>query len=225
LIDAASFLFVIAALLRLPDPVPVQIEKKPLRHSIMEGLQYVGKDVPLRTLMLAAIGMNFCLSGPISLGLAYLAKTKFGSPAFLGIMLSSVAAGGLCGALLAGIWKIRRRGIMILGVSFVLALLLGSLAMLDGRWTIPVVLFLMGVSAGIANVQIGAWIMERIDAAVRGRVSSLLTLGEMGTIPISLALAGLLIAVNLKLMFALAGSVMLLVTIAAAMQKTIRQIQ
>jgi MFS family permease len=225
LIDAASFLFVIAALLRLPDPVPVQIEKKPLRHSIMEGLQYVGKDVPLRTLMLAAIGMNFCLSGPISLGLAYLAKTKFGSPAFLGIMLSSVAAGGLCGALLAGIWKIRRRGIMILGVSFVLALLLGSLAMLDGRWTIPVVLFLMGVSAGIANVQIGAWIMERIDAAVRGRVSSLLTLGEMGTIPISLALAGLLSAVNLKLMFALAGSVMLLVTIAAAMQKTIRQIQ
>jgi MFS family permease len=136
-----------------------------------------------------------------------------------------VAAGGLCGALLAGIWKIRRRGIMILAVSFVLALLLGSLAMFDGRWTIPVVLFLMGVSAGIANVQIGAWIMERIDAAVRGRVSSLLTLGEMGTIPISLALAGLLIAVNLKLMFALAGSVMLLVTIAAAMQKTIRQIQ
>jgi hypothetical protein len=67
--------------------------------------------------------------------------------------------------------------------------------------------------------------MERIDAAVRGRVSSLLTLGEMGTIPISLALAGLLIAVDLRLMFALAGSVMLLVTIAAATQKTIRQIQ
>jgi hypothetical protein len=47
----------------------------------------------------------------------------------------------------------------------------------------------------------------------------------MGTVPISLALAGLLIAVSLKLMFLIAGSVMLLVTFSAATQKTVRQIQ
>jgi hypothetical protein len=65
----------------------------------------------------------------------------------------------------------------------------------------------------------------RIDPAVRGRVSSVLTLGAMGTMPISLALAGLLIAVSLRFMFLLAGSMLLLVTIAAATQKTVRQIQ
>jgi hypothetical protein len=52
-----------------------------------------------------------------------------------------------------------------------------------------------------------------------------LTLGAMGTMPISLALAGLLIAVSLRFMFLLAGSVLLLVTMAAATQKTVRQIQ
>jgi hypothetical protein len=83
----------------------------------------------------------------------------------------------------------------------------------------------MGISAGMANVQIGAWIMQRIDASVRGRVSSVLILGARGTMPISLALAGVLIAVGLKFMFLFAGSVLLLITIAAATQKTVRQIQ
>jgi MFS family permease len=224
-IDAVSFLFIIVALLWLPDPAPSLNEKKPMFQSILEGLRYVAKDVPLRSLMLVAVGINFCLSGPISLGLAYLAKTRFGSPAMLGVMLSSLAAGGLSGALLAGIWKIKRRGLMMLLVAFVLALLLGSLGILNGRWTTPPVLLLMGISAGIANVQIGAWIMQRIDSSVRGRVISVLTLGAVGTMPISLALAGFLIAVSLKLMFLCAGSVMLLVTITAAMQKTVREVQ
>ena len=114
---------------------------------------------------------------------------------------------------------------MILLVSLVLALLLGLLGVLNNRWAIPPILFVMGVSAGLTNVQIGAWIMQRIEPAVRGRVGSVLTLGAVGTMPISLALAGLAIAVSLKLMFLLAGSVMLMVTMAAATQKTVREIE
>lgn len=224
-IDAVSFLFIIGALLQLPDPRHSGQVKKPLLHSILEGLQYVGKDVPLRTLMLVMVGINFCLAGPVSIGLAYVAKTKFGSPAILGLMLSCMAAGALGGAAVAGVWKIRRRGIMILLVAFVLALLLASLGILNQQWAFPVVLLLMGIAAGVANVQIGAWIMQRIDPSVRGRVTSVLTLGAMGTAPISLALAGLLIAVSLKLMFLMAGSLLFLVTIAAASQKMVREVQ
>jgi MFS family permease len=224
-IDAISFLFIIGVLLRLPDPPASQEAKKTIWRSILEGLKYVGKDVPLRSLMLVAVGINFCLAGPIAVGLAYVAKTKFESPAILGMMLSSMAAGALGGAVLAGIWKIRRRGILILLVAFLLALLLASLGILNGQWAFPAVLFLMGIAAGMANVQIGAWIMQRIEPEVRGRVMSVLTLGAIGTAPISLALAGLLMAVNLKLMFLIAGSMLLLVTLAAAAQKTVRQIQ
>jgi len=174
-------------------------------QSILEGLRYVAKDVPLRSLMLVAVGINFCLSGPISLGLAYLAKTRFGSPAMLGVMLSSLAAGGLSGALLAGIWKIKRRGLMMLLVAscWLCCWVPGNI---ERPVTTPPVLLLMGISAGIANVQIGAWIMQRIDSSVRGRVISVLTLGAVGTMPISLALAGFLIAVSLKLMFLCAVS-------------------
>jgi MFS family permease len=224
-IDAASFLFMIGALLKLPDPPANQNAKKPLWHSVVEGLQYVRNDVPLRSLLLVMMGLNFCLAGPVSLGLVYLAKTRFESPAFLGIMLSAVGAGALGGALLAGVWKIRRRGIMILALSLVLAALVSSLGLLSGKWTIPVLLLVMGLCVGLTNVQIGSWIMQRIDASVRGRVSSVLSLGGIGTVPISLALAGLLIAVSLKLMFLIAGSIILLVTITAATQKIVRQIE
>lgn len=223
--DATSFLFIIGALLLLPDPSLTQTEKKPLLQSILEGLRYVSNDIALRSLLLVAVGINFCLAGPISLGLAYAAKTKFESAAMLGVMLSSLAAGALGGALLAGVWKIRRRGILILMVSFTLSVLLASLGLLNNRWVIPPVLFLMGTCAGMVNVQIGAWIMQRIDAAVRGRVISVLTLGAVGTMPISLALAGLLIAISLKLVFLLAGLMLLLLTMAAATQKSVREIQ
>ena len=224
-IDAVSFLFIIAALFKLPDPPPNPAARKPIWHSIWEGLQYVGKDVPLRSLLLVIMGLNFCLAGPLNLGLAYIAKTRFASPAIFGVMLTSVALGMLAGALLAGVWKIRRRGLLILVVSLVLAALLGSMAIVDGRWPLAAVLLAMGIAGGLVNVHIAAWVVQRIDITVRGRVSSVLNLTGLGIIPFSLALAGWLIAVSLKFMFLFAASVMLLVTLVAATQKTVRHIE
>src|SRR5690242_6532981 len=146
-VDAISFLFIIGALWKLPDP-PKPPAKKAMLHAIIEGIAYVGKDVPLRSLMLLVMILNFCIAGPVSLGLAYLAKTKFGSPAVYGIVISVVAAGSLLGALLAGVWKIRRRGMMILFVSLGLGLCLGSIGLLGKVWSIASVLLVMGAAAG-----------------------------------------------------------------------------
>ena len=224
-IDAISFLFIIGALMKLPDPPPNPVARKPIMHSIWEGIQYVRKDVPLRSLMVVIMGLNFCLAGPINIGLAYVAKTRFSSPAVFGVMLSSVALGMLAGSMLAGIWKIRKRGLMIIAVCFVLGVLLGSMAIVIGKWPLAAVLLAMGIAAGLANVHIVGWILQRIDASVRGRVSSVLNLSSVGILPVSLALAGLLIAVSVKYMFLFAASVMLLVTVIAAMQSTVREIE
>jgi MFS family permease len=223
-VDAISFLFIIGALWKLPDPPKSPATRKAMWHSIAEGFAYVGKDVPLRSLMLLATTMNFCIAGPVSIGLAYLTKTRFGSPAAYGIVISAVAAGSLLGALLAGVWKIRRRGVMILLVSAVLGLCLGSIGLLDRMWSVTGVLLVMGAMAGMANVHIGAWVMQRIDAAVRGRVASVLMLASFGIAPISLAAAGFLVAWNLRFMFLLAGGLMILTAAGAAFQKPVREI-
>jgi len=224
-VDAISFLFIIAALWKLPDPPKSQTGRKAVWHSIAEGIAYVGNDVPLRSLMLLATIMNFCIAGPVSIGLAYLTKTKFGSPAVFGIVISAVAAGGLVGALLAGVWKIRRRGLLILVVSVILGLCLGAIGLLGKVWSIASVLLVMGAAAGMVNVHIGAWAMQRIDAAMRGRAASVLMLASFGITPISLAVAGFLVSWNLKFMFLLAGGVMLLAAAGAALSKPVREIE
>jgi MFS family permease len=224
-LDAISFLFIIGALWKLPDPPKSQTGRKAVWHSIAEGIAYVRNDIPLRSLMLLATIMNFCIAGPISIGLAYLTKTRFGSPAVFGIVISAVAAGGLFGALLAGVWKIRKRGLLILVVSMVLGLCLGSIGLLGKVWSIASVLLVMGVAAGMVNVHIGAWAMQRIDAAMRGRAASVLMLASYGITPISLAVAGFLVSWNLKFMFLLAGGVMLLAAAGAALSKPVREIE
>jgi MFS family permease len=223
-VDAISFLFIIGALWKLPDPPKSQAARKAVWHSIAEGIAYVGKDVPLRSLMLLATILNFCVAGPVSIGLAYLTKTRFGSPAAYGIVISAVAAGSLLGAVMAGVWKIRRRGVMILLVSAVLGVCLGAIGLMDRVWSVAGVLLVMGAAAGLVNVHIGAWAMQRIDASVRGRVASVLMLASFGITPISLAVAGFMIAWSLKLMFLLAGGLMVLTAVGAAFQKPVREI-
>jgi MFS family permease len=223
--DAISFLFIIGALWKLPDPPKSQTARKAMLHSIVEGIAYVGKDVPLRSLMLLVTILNFCIAGPVSIGLAYLTKTRFGSPAEYGIVISAVAAGSLLGALLAGVWKIRQRGVMILLVALALGVCLGSIGLLGKVWSIASVLLIMGAAAGMVNIHIGAWIMQRIDVAVRGRVASVLMLASFGITPISLAVAGFLVAWSLKLMFLLAGGLMVLAAAGVAFQKQVREIE
>src|SRR5215471_882616 len=225
-IDAVSFLFILAALWKLPDPpVTPKAARKPVWSSIGEGLRYVGKDVPLRTLMLVAAVTNFCIAGSISIGLALLTKTRFGSPAAFGTVLSAAAAGSLGGALLAGIWKVRRRGALILAVAVLLGVSLSVIGLLPKLWMVAAVLLVMGLSAGLTNVHIGAWIQQRVDQSVRGRITSVLMLSVVGLMPVSYAVAGLLAAWSLKGLFLIAGASLVVVAGIGALQKPVRDIE
>jgi MFS family permease len=224
-LDAISFLFIIGALWKLPDPPQSPAARKAVWPAIAEGLAYVGRDVPLRSLMLLAMTMNFCFTGPVAIGLTYLTKSRFGSPAILGTLMSAMAAGSLLGALLAGVWKIRRRGVLMVLVAAAVAPCLGSIGFMARVWPLAGVLFVIGALAALMNVHISAWVMQRIDAVVRGRVASVLMLGSFGIIPISFAIAGFLIAWNLKFTFLIAGLAMLLTAAGASFQKSVREIE
>jgi MFS family permease len=224
-VDAISFLFIIGALWKLPDPPKSQAAHKSVLPAIAEGIAYVARDVPLRSLLVLATMMNFCFTGPVEIGLTYLAKTRFGSPAILGTLLSAIAAGSLLGALLAGVWKIRRRGLLILFGAAALAPCLILIGLISRVWPLAGVLFMIGVITALMNVHIGAWVMQRIDPGVRGRVSSVLMLATFGIMPISFAIAGFLIAWSLKFTFLIAGLAMLITAAGASSQKPVREIQ
>jgi Transmembrane secretion effector len=224
-IDAISFLFIIAALWTLPDPPRAAAQKKPVMwQSVLEGIRYVRQDGPLTSLMLLAAMLNVCISGPMTVGLAYMAKTRLGSPAAFGFAVSSLAAGGLAGALTAGLVKVKRRGVLLLVASATIGVCLAAFGFLYQLAAIAALLVVMAASAAVTNIHLASWIQGRVDFAVRGRVVSVLMLSAIGLQPISLAGAGLLAAWNLTGMFLVAAAALLTATIAGAMQPSVRAI-
>jgi MFS family permease len=225
-LDAISFLFVIAALWFLPDPPKRQAPKKSgLLGTIAEGLKYVNQDAALRSFMLVAAVLNFCLAGPISVGLAVLAKQKFASATAYGVAVSAVALGGLTGSLLAGVFRFRKLGMLLLGVGTLLGLCTASIGFLAYLWLLAAVLFVMGLGSGIVNVNIQAWFQQRVPREMLGRVGSVLMVAAVGLMPVSLALAGVLVQWSIIGMYCLAGAALLVVIVLAGMQRAVREIQ
>jgi hypothetical protein len=174
---------------------------------------------------LLAVVLNFCLAGPLSVGLAYMAKNAFASPAAFGGWVSSVAAGTLAGMLGAGIVRSRHRGILLLLISGVLGAATASIGLLHGFWPVALVLALMGCLSGFVNVQLQAWFQQRVDRAMLGRVSSVSMLSAFGLMPVSMAVAGVAVEWSTRGTFAVAGATVILVAAFGAFQRPVREIR
>ena len=225
-VDTVSFLFIIAALLMLRDPPRIEsaVARSSIIHSIVEGLRYVKRDVALRSLLLVAAVLNFCITGPMSVGIAFLAKREFGSPTAFGLLVSAVAAGSLAGLALAAVRQQRRRGRLLLAVSAAVGVCTASISVFDQLWTLLPVLFVMGASAGFLNVQLIAWFQQRVERAMLGRVMSVLMFAALGLMPLSLAAAGVAVQWSLRGMFAGSGALVLMVTFVAGLNRPVREI-
>jgi Transmembrane secretion effector len=225
-IDAISFLFIIGALWRLPDPPSAAGAgaRRNVLRSILDGLQYVKSDVALTSLMLVVSVLNFAIAGPASVGIAFMAKQKFGTPLAFGLLMSALAAGGLTGTLLAGLTKHRKRGRLLLIVSTAIGICLGSIGLLNQAPLLGAVLFVMSGTAAFLNVQLIAWFQQRVERAMMGRVMSVLMFAAVGMMPFSLAAAGVAVKWSVPGTFIVAGGMVLVVTLLAAAHRPVREI-
>ena len=225
-IDAVSFLFIIGALWRLPDPVRVVTDapQRDMLRSILDGLRYVRNDAALASFTLVISVLNFAISGPTSVGIAIIAKQKLGTPLAFGLLMSALAAGALVGIVMAGISKQRKRGRLLLQISTVIGLCLGSIGMLNWAPLLAGVLFLMSAAAAFLNVQLMAWFQQRVEQAMMGRVMSVLMFASIGLMPFSLAITGVAVKWSLPGSFIVAGVMVLVVTLVAASNRPVREI-
>lgn len=225
-LDAISFLAIIAALVRLPDsPLPAaRTPPKNMFHSIAEGLRYVRADIALRSLMLVIAILNLALVGPMSIGLAVIAKHNFGTASAFGFLMSSFAAGSLIGMLGAGLVPHRRRGRTLLLCSSIIGLSVAALGALTRIVTLIPDLLIMSSSMAFLNIQLIAWFQQRVDRSLMGRVMSVLMFASIGLAPLSLALTGFALKVSLPGTFLAAGLMVLLVTLSASAHRVVRSI-
>lgn len=190
----------------------------------MDGSGYVRSDVALTSLVTAVAVLNFAISGPATIGVAFIEKEKSGSPASFGLLMSALAAGSLTGQLSAGLFNQHKRGRLLLQVSAAIGVCLGSIGWIDRMASLEAVLFLMSCAAAFLNVQLLAWFQQRVERAMMGRVLSVLMFAAAGLTPVSMAIAGIAIQWSLPGMFLIGGSMVLLVTLLAATHRPVREI-
>jgi hypothetical protein len=226
LLDGVSFLAILAALMQLPEP-PIRSTRAPetgMMQAIASGLAYVRGDVSLRSLVLVVAVLNFALAGPMTVGLAVIAKHQFGTASDFGFLLSSLAAGSLVGMLCAGLLPQRRRGLILLLASAMIGGCVAVPGFLRGITILVPDLFLISGAATFVSVELIAWVQQRVEPSLMGRVISLLMFASVGLTPFSLAIAGFTLKVNISGTFFSAGAMVIPVTLLAASHRAVRAI-
>jgi MFS family permease len=224
--DAFSFLGVIVALLKIPDPPRAPAHARPsMLHSIAEGLRTVRHDPPLFAMMSIFATVNLCFSGPIYVGLSSLAQFRFKSATAFGSWLFFLSGGMLVGILLGGrIKQPRKRGLQFIVMSLLAGLELIGIGLFPEFGAIATFLALIGLGVGFVNVQFSAWIQLRVERALLGRVMSVLMFAAVGLIPVSHAVAGAVAQWSLQALFIGAGALLAVTSAVALTGKAARDI-
>ena len=221
-IDAASFGVAAFALLlihggrRHSDPA-ADGDRPNVLASIGSGVRAAWADPAVRSIVVLIAAFNFAFTGPISVGLAFLADHRFdGGSAAFGFLFSAFGGGAVIGAIASGsLPRSRRLGLIVMIIAIVLGI---GLALLGLAPTLPVALAIigvMGVLIGLINVQAIAWLQARVPDDLRGRVMSLVTLGSVGLAPVSLGIAGALVDLGaVTFTFVAAGAIVILAAVA-----------
>jgi hypothetical protein len=236
-VDAVTFAFAAVALL-LMRGVPLRAQRtqpadengEPTPRSsaladLKDGFRYAWNTPAIRAVLPVIAVINFCFVGPIDVGLAWLAHSRFEQGAVgLGTMLSVFGGASVLGALLAGSIKTRRLGVIFTVIVGVIGAGLGLVGVASNLPVTCVLLGAIGVVNSFINVMALAWLQRTVRPDMLGRVMSLVMFASAGLAPVSLALGGWLVDLNATLMFAGAGSLTVVTCLFMAASPAIRGI-
>ena len=215
-IDAFSFAIASVALFfvvggRRAATAEGPAEARPgLLSSVGVGLRYAWRDPAIRSLIVLSAAFNFALTGPLTVGIPYLADQRFdGGPAAFGIILSGFGAGALVGAVIAGsVPRVRRLGAVVLTIGVGIGAAVSLIGLAPSVPLAFVLLAVIGLGAGFLNVHVVSWLQARTAEEMRGRVMSLVMIGSAGLVPVSYAVSGVIVDFGaVTIMFAVGGAI------------------
>lgn len=230
--DAVAFALAALLLLALSTAPRLGAQDQPasppgsLLRTMADGLAYVWNDVGLRAVIALIAVIDFCYAGAMQVGLPVLAQERFsqGAAAF-GSVVAAFGAGATIGVIGSGLARVPpRMGRLAIGVVTWLGAGLGLLGLAPNLSLAVVVAAVSGLATGAGNTFGLTWLHRRTDDAMRGRVAALVFLASVGLAPLSLALAGLLAAHHVGLIFGAGAAMILVAALGAALSKTVRSL-
>ncbi len=194
LLNGVSFVFVIAALLRLRLPQPAgRPRTTTMLEEVVEGLRYALTTPRIRLalgvlLVISVFVFNFGVYVPL------LARTVLHEEADgFGFLMAALGVGAVAGALTLGALRQARPSLSVTLAAGVLACLgIVSLSLVRQFWTAVPVLFVTGYFAVLVTASSNATLQLSAPDELRGRVMSLYTLVFGGSVPLGALLVGVI---------------------------------
>lgn len=158
LVDAASYLLVIAAFLWWrPTLAPADLPPEAFGAAMRTGLRYTMGSPELKRVLLRA-GAFFLFGSAYWALLPLIARDLLKADAtFYGVLLASIGAGAVSGALLLPRLKLPG-GTLVLAGTLLTATVIAALALIEVRWAAPILLFVAGAAwiAVLTNLNVAA---------------------------------------------------------------------
>jgi MFS family permease len=196
IVNAISFLFVIASLLMMKiNPPKSKPARKHVLHELKEGFDYVSGFAPLRHIMLllalvSFIGMPYSVLMPV-----FARKILHGGSITLGLLMAATGLGALTGAIylasrknVRGLTKIIPLSTALFGIGLITFSLSRTL------WLSLPLLFITGIGMMVQMVASNTIIQTIVDEDKRGRTMSFYVMAFIGTAPFGSLMAGTLAA-------------------------------
>lgn len=206
-VDASSFIIsAVFLLLIVTGPRAVPVSGQGAWRDFVEGLQVVGRDRLLATMIAMASLFFFGYAGATYVGLPVLVKGLGSGPQGLGILFSANGLGALAGGALGGTLRLHRRG--LLGAIFIgtVGILIAGISLVRTVWQAVPLLFVAGALLSWVGITFVTLIQGRAERAYMGRVMGMLMFGIYGLYPFSYGLAGWVSeAVGVRLLFVIGG--------------------
>jgi MFS family permease len=195
------------------------------RIEFSEGISYVWRDGVIRSLLLILLCTNLAMMGPLYVGGAVLAESRLGGAGAFATLVGAAGAGALIGVVGAGsVSRFRRRGLIELGLTGLLGIIVGAIAFVPNLVAAVALATSIGAISSFLGVITISWLQERAEPRLIGRVMSFAMFSAVALDPISFALAGVLVELDLRAMFLAAGTLLLLTAVLGALSRTMREV-
>ena len=195
------------------------------RIELSEGISYVWRDGVIRSLLLILLCTNLAMMGPLYVGGAVLAESRLGGAGAFATLVGAAGAGALIGVVGAGsVSRFRRRGLIELGLTGLLGIIVGAIAFVPNLVAAVALATSIGAISSFLGVITISWLQERAEPRLIGRVMSFAMFYAVALDPISFALAGVLVELDLTAMFLAAGTLLLLTAVLGALSHTMREV-
>lgn len=224
-VDALTFVISVITLwmMHSNEIVKTEAEKEAagsIFTSVKEGFSFMVKDPVLRMMFIMIALANLCFTGPLLVGIPFLADTRFsGGAAAYGIIISGYAGGNLLGIILSGALpkpKISMIRLLMVVMFAFFGIGLAAMSWISATWLATANLFILGILNGYISILMITGLQRSTPKALLGRLMSMILLANMSMMPISQALSGAALRWSVTAVFVTAGLIMAALTLVMA---------